>query len=180
VCSAVQKAVGRHPPERWRPMTNPPHGRIKGDRFMASTGLDVFDETIQKTNTLLKAIEEDLGWEQHRNISYAILRTVLHSLRDRLTVQEASDLAAQLPLLVKGIFYEGWNPSHVPKKIDKEEFLEEIRTNFRFSTDLSTSELTTRVFKVLQRHVSKGELEDVLSILPKKLATMLRQVEEMQ
>ncbi|MDB5058107.1 MAG: hypothetical protein JWO59_1579 [Chloroflexi bacterium] len=147
---------------------------------MASTGLDVFDATIQKTNALLKEIEAELGWEKHRDLTYAILRTVLHSLRDRLTVQEAADLAAQLPLLVKGIFYDGWNPSHVPKKIDKEEFLEEIRTNFRFSTEFSISELTTRVFKVLQGHVSQGEIEDILSTLPKKLSSMLSQVEETQ
>jgi uncharacterized protein (DUF2267 family) len=144
---------------------------------MASTGLDVFDQTVQKTNTLLKAIEEEFNWEEHRHLSYALLRTVLHSLRDRLTVQEAADLAAQMPLLVKGIFYDAWNPSHVPKKIDREEFLEEIRTTFPYSTNFSTTELTTRVFKVLQRNVSKGEIEYILSILPKKLSTMLSQVE---
>ena len=83
---------------------------------MTATGLDAFDKTIHKTNTLLKHIETELGWENHRNMSYAALREVLHALRDRLTVQEAADLAAQLPLLVNGIFYDGWNPSGVPKK----------------------------------------------------------------
>src|SRR5919106_6787617 len=100
---------------------------------MSSTGQDVFDKTIHKTNTLLKNIETELGWANQRNMSYAVLRAVLHALRDRLTVQEAADLAAQLPLLVKGIFYNGWNPSSVPKKIHKDEFLEEIRKNFTFS-----------------------------------------------
>jgi uncharacterized protein (DUF2267 family) len=83
---------------------------------MTTTGFDAFDKTIHKTNTLLKQIETELGWENQRNMSYAVLRAVLHALRDRLTVQEAADLAAQFPLLVQGIFYDGWNPAIVPKK----------------------------------------------------------------
>ena len=144
---------------------------------MASTGLDTFDKTIHKTNTLLKNIESELGWEKHRNLSYAALRAVLHALRDRLTVREAADLAAQLPLLVKGIFYDGWNPSSVPKKIHKEEFLAEIRKNFAFSLDRSINELVIVVVKVLRKYVSEGELEDVLSVLPKDLSLMLKQLE---
>jgi uncharacterized protein (DUF2267 family) len=77
---------------------------------MTSTGFDGFDKTVHKTNTLLKQIETELGWENQRSMSYTALRAVLHALRDRLTVQEAADLAAQLPLLVIGIFYEGWDP----------------------------------------------------------------------
>jgi uncharacterized protein (DUF2267 family) len=69
----------------------------------------------------LKQIETELGWENHRNMSYAALRPVLHALRDRLTVQEAADLAAQLPLLVKGIFFDGCRLAF-PKKYIKMSF----------------------------------------------------------
>jgi uncharacterized protein (DUF2267 family) len=62
---------------------------------MTTTGFDAFDKTIHKTNALLKHIENELGWENQRNMSYAALRAVLHALRDRLTVQEAADLAEQ-------------------------------------------------------------------------------------
>ncbi|HYZ58643.1 MAG TPA: DUF2267 domain-containing protein [Nitrososphaeraceae archaeon] len=144
---------------------------------MTTTGLDAFDKTIHKTNTLLKQIETELGWENQRNMSYAVFRAVLHALRDRLTVQEAADLAAQLPLLVQGIFYDGWNPSSVPKKIHKDEFLEEIRKNFTFSIDRSINEVVIVVLSVLRKHVSEGELEDVLSVLPKDLSSMLKQLE---
>ncbi len=73
---------------------------------MPITGFEVFDETIQKTNILLKTIETELDWIHHRNWSYAALRSVLHVLRDRFAIQEATQLAAQLPLLVNGIYYE--------------------------------------------------------------------------
>lgn len=144
---------------------------------MTTSGFDVFDKTIHKTNSLLKHIETELGWEKHRNMSYAALRGVLHALRDRLTVQESADLAAQLPLLVKGIYYDGWNPSNIPKKVHKDEFLEEIKKNFTFSLDRNINEIVVVVSKVLRKHVSEGELEDVLSVLPKDLSSMLTQLE---
>ena len=122
-------------------------------------------------------VETESGWENHRNMLYAALRAILHALRDRLTVQEAADLAAQLPLLVKGIFYYGWNPSGVPKKIHNDEFLAEIRKNFTFSLDRSINDVIVVVVKVLRKHVSEGELEDVLSVLPKDLSLILKQLE---
>jgi uncharacterized protein (DUF2267 family) len=114
-----------------------------------------------------------MGWDKRRNQSYAALRVVLHELRDRLTVEEAADFAAQLPLLIKGIFYDGWRPAAVPRKIDREQFLEDIRTTFRFSMDRSIDEMVHVVLQALRKHVSEGELEDIRSILPRDLASML-------
>jgi uncharacterized protein (DUF2267 family) len=69
---------------------------------MSATGLAVFDETVQKTNTWLKEIALDLGADRRR--AYQVLRAVLHCLRDRLTVGEAAQLGDQLPMLVRGIY----------------------------------------------------------------------------
>ena len=76
---------------------------------MSATGLDVFDETIHKTNSWLKEISEALGSD--RRGAYRALRAVLHALRDRLTVDEAAHLGDQLPMLVRGIYYEAWRPA---------------------------------------------------------------------
>jgi uncharacterized protein (DUF2267 family) len=58
-----------------------------------------------------KATAEAYGWpKERRNQSYAALGAVLHALRDRLTVEETAQLGAQLPMLVRGIFYAEWDP----------------------------------------------------------------------
>jgi uncharacterized protein (DUF2267 family) len=70
----------------------------------------VFDRTLYKTHTWLKEIMEVLGTED-RHRAYMALRAVLHALRDRLTVEEVAQLGAQLPMLIRGLYYEGWDRS---------------------------------------------------------------------
>jgi uncharacterized protein (DUF2267 family) len=144
---------------------------------MAATGLEVFDRTVQKTNVLLGEIESEFGWEDRRHQSYAAFRIVLHALRDRLTVQEAADFAAQLPLLVKGVFYEGWNPSAVPIKMKPDEFFERIRTEFQWSLDRSIQEMVVVVLRATSKHISDGQLDDIASILPSHLASLIKDLE---
>jgi uncharacterized protein (DUF2267 family) len=78
---------------------------------MSLTGLAAFDSSIHLTNGWLKELSEILQWREDRGRAYLALRAVLHALRDRLTVSEVADLAAQLPMVVRGFFYEGWHPA---------------------------------------------------------------------
>lgn len=98
------------------------------------------------------------------------LRATLHALRDRLTVEEAAQLAAQLPTLIRGIYYEQWKPGgakHPAHDIDA--FLEHVAAEGRMAGETEASHAVAAVARVLHRHVSAGEIEDVLAILPAKL-----------
>src|SRR5438270_10585248 len=137
---------------------------------MSMTGLEVFDTTLQKTNDGLDEIMDELAL-QDRHTAYVALRGTLHALRNRLPVQEAVHLGAQLPILVRGFYYEGWRPVREPIKMHREEFLLRVEEQLTGGAALQLdSEVVVRaVFQVLSRKISKGEIEQVEQVLPKGL-----------
>ena len=77
---------------------------------MSLTAIAPIERTVHATNNWLEELKEELRL-QDRQQAYHLLRVVLHTLRDRLTVAEAVDLGAQLPMLIRGLYYEGWTPA---------------------------------------------------------------------
>jgi uncharacterized protein (DUF2267 family) len=131
-----------------------------------------FENTLQTTNAWLTELMEELSW-QDRHRAYQALRAVLHALRDRLTVEETADLGAQLPMLIRGLFYEGWNPRGKPvKERKKEDFLAHIAAAFRDDPKIFPEGVAWAVFKVLQGRVSAGEIKDVKQILPAEIRAL--------
>lgn len=134
---------------------------------------DVFDTTIQKTNELLKAIEERCGWQGQRHHAYTALRVVLHTLRDRLSLEQIAHLGAQLPMLVRGMYYEGYNPRHVPKKKKRDEFLGAIQNQLTFSFPQSMEDMVQSVLGELCQAIDYHEMEKIRKTLPEDLKDLL-------
>jgi uncharacterized protein (DUF2267 family) len=136
---------------------------------MSATGLKVFDTTLQKTHRWLNELMQLLGWGD-REKAYLALRATLHALRDRLTVEEVAQLSAQLPMLVRGFYFEGWDPTGKPKKErHEEEFVTDIALAVRDEDIVDAAQIARAVFAVLAIHVSEGEIEDIRHLLPKGL-----------
>jgi uncharacterized protein (DUF2267 family) len=140
---------------------------------MGTTQLDVFDRSVEKANTWINELRAELDGSD-RQEAYRVLRAFLHTLRDRLPVQQAALLAAQLPLLVRGIFYEGWQPSRTPLHYrDPVEFVERMRREALLAGDTEGSFAIQAAARVLRRHVSAGEIEDVVRTLPESLRPLI-------
>jgi uncharacterized protein (DUF2267 family) len=109
---------------------------------MSMTGVESFDATLQKTHIWLNEVMNELHWNDKCK-AYSALRTTLHVLRDRLSVEEAAHLGAQLPMLIRGFYYEGWIPAGKPsKERHQEEFLAPIREHFRNDPDIDPEQVT--------------------------------------
>lgn len=134
---------------------------------MTNTGFNLFDRTVQKSLTWLDDLTEIMG-RDNRDHSYQALRAVLHTLRDRLTVQEAAHLSAQLPLLIRGTFYEGYDPARMPVKLrDRDELIQYVADNLgEVVSDVPPTEAIRDVFLLLDRKISHGEMEDIRQMMP--------------
>lgn len=140
---------------------------------MSQTSLASFESTLQTTNIWLNEIEEWLGGRMDHHRAYHALRAVLHALRDRLPVEQVAALAAQLPMLIRGFYYEGWHPHGKPvKERHKEDFLTHIVEAFRDEPDVDPERIVQAVFRVLSKHVTSGEIENVKRSLPTELRSL--------
>jgi uncharacterized protein (DUF2267 family) len=155
-------------PDRSAPATPNP---ISEGGIMSLTGLEVFDETLHKTNIWLKEIAQAL--DSDRRGAYQALRAVLHCLRDRLTVHEAAQLGDQFPMLIRGIYYEAWHPAGKPERIrSREEFLARIDGQLPKTKLIDPKNATRAVLQALGNHVSGGEIRDVMQSLPEEIRAL--------
>jgi uncharacterized protein (DUF2267 family) len=131
---------------------------------------EIFDTPLQKTQIWLNDVMNELDWSERPQKAYLALRSVLHALRDRLTVEEAVQLGAQLPMLIRGLYYEGWTLKGKPhKERHEKDFFDHVKKAFNDDPAIDPGKIVRAVFRVIVRHTSAGEIEDVKHILPKPL-----------
>lgn len=140
---------------------------------MTTKHLDIIVRSVEQANVWINDVAREFGTEDRRE-AYRILRACLHAIRDRITVDESAQLAAQLPGLVRGIFYENWRPSATPLRYDdRESFLRRIADEALLAGPTEASYAVAATVRVLRRHVSAGEMDDVLAIMPAEIRQLL-------
>jgi uncharacterized protein (DUF2267 family) len=143
---------------------------------MSTVGLESLEHSVQLTHIWINELDEKLGWN-NKPRAYRLLRTVLHGLRDWLQVTEGANLAAQLPVLLRGVFYEQWRPTHTPvKKRSRAEFLAHVDAAFKRDPLPHTGEAVMAVFELLSKKITSGEISDVRQGLPEEIRALWPQV----
>jgi uncharacterized protein (DUF2267 family) len=140
---------------------------------MTTATVDAIDRTVQKTREWLGEVRDELGTEDSR-AAWRMLKAYLRVLRDRLTIDEAAQLAAQLPHLLRGVYYEAFDPGRQPELIrDREVFLQVLAQEAELADPAEAALGAAAVTRVLRRHITAGELDDVLAQLPKEIRDLL-------
>jgi uncharacterized protein (DUF2267 family) len=138
------------------------------EMIMSTSSLNVWDKTLQTTNIWLNEICETLGPD--RQIAWKVLSTVLHKLRDRLPVELAAHLGAQLPLLVRGVYYDQYLPATQPTDWHTaDEFIEEVGKWLSDIRPVNPKDAISAVFTLLSRHIAPGEIDKVRQALPHQI-----------
>ncbi|HEY0712842.1 MAG TPA: DUF2267 domain-containing protein [Polyangia bacterium] len=127
----------------------------------------------QHAEDWLREMMAEMRTDDH-NAAYVALRAGLQALRDRLPVNEAAKLAAQLPLLLRGLYYENWRPAVTPVKTrDRGEFFDLVRQHTHTNGGLDPNLIVLCTWRLLNRHVSPGELESIEAIMPPEIRSLL-------
>jgi uncharacterized protein (DUF2267 family) len=138
-----------------------------------TTHIRGLDHSVELTNIWLSELAVELGTED-RHEAYRVLRAFLHTLRDRLTVEEAAELAAQLPILVRGVFFQDWEPGRTPAGYrGRDEFLARFAGEAGLEGESTVSFAAEAALRTFRLHVSDGEVADILAVLPEDLRELL-------
>ncbi|MGA8772065.1 MAG: DUF2267 domain-containing protein [Rhodomicrobium sp.] len=138
-----------------------------------TTGLDVFDSTVQQTNLWLKDLMTRLATTD-RHAAYQVLRATLHVFRDRIGIENAAHFGAQLPMLIRGFYYEGWQPSKPQTKTRHlEDFLAAIEDEAGRSFGPDAQSKVKAVFATIADKIDAHEIEKLRKVLPSELQPLL-------
>ncbi|PIQ78471.1 hypothetical protein COV82_00770 [Candidatus Peregrinibacteria bacterium CG11_big_fil_rev_8_21_14_0_20_46_8] len=124
------------------------------------------ESSYQKTLDLFHAIERKTGWKENHEVTYKALRAVLHALRDRMIPDEAVQFGSQLPLIVRGMYYEGWKPSKTPQKMSKDEFIQRIQGE-TYIAQPNPEEMVKHILEGIDEFMAPGTVEKIKNTLPK-------------
>ncbi|HXU82986.1 MAG TPA: DUF2267 domain-containing protein [Polyangia bacterium] len=135
--------------------------------------MNLFAKMNQQATLWIKDMMAELGTTDGHKAMHA-LRAGLQSLRDRLSVDQAAQLSAQLPLIIRGMFFEGWDPSGTPLRIrHRAEFLALVRDKYAPREDLAAEDILRSLFRVLDRHIAAGEVGHLMVTLPEDLTAII-------
>ncbi len=130
----------------------------------------VLDTSLQRTHEWLHEIGQELGFDNER-AAYAALRATLHAVRDRLPVELVAHLGAELPMLVRGIYYDGWHPSAARlKAAHDEDLFDSIGGELLGHDELEDVEAVAgAVLRVVERRIAPGQIARVWDAMPERV-----------
>lgn len=138
---------------------------------MSHTEVDTIPRTVEKTREWIAAVSVSLGQDEHR--AWLALRAVLHSLRDRLPLETLGHVCAQLPMLIRGLMFEGWDPTGKPERLGKAEILARVQREALLDSPAEAEVVVRAVADVLWSHLSEGVMQHVAETLPTDLELLL-------
>jgi uncharacterized protein (DUF2267 family) len=141
-----------------------------------------FEKYAQEGNSFMKELARNLGHPDEIARTGIVLRAVLHTLRNRITMGESLHLISSFPMFLKAIYVDDWKLNDSPLPIStKREFADEVKKlqnqmgERDFDWEISTEEIIHTVFSSLKKYIPEGEAEDAIAQLPGELKELFRE-----
>ncbi len=141
-----------------------------------------FEKYANEGNAFINELASNLGHPEETARTGIILRAVFHTIREKLSIGESFNLISQLPMFLKGIYVDNWEYNEKPSDIKKvEAFKDEVKRlqdlygEQKFDWEVSTEEIIKIVISTLGKYISEGEIEDIITQMPKGLKELFRE-----
>lgn len=141
------------------------------------------EKYLHETNEYINQLAKDLGHPEERQRVMIIWRAVMHTIRDRIQISESLDLISPLPLILKGMYVNGWKYHETPPY--DYESIEQMKTQVkalqnqygesRFNWSQSTDQIISITLGSLERYFSKGQMEHIRGQLPKDVKGVVKE-----
>jgi uncharacterized protein (DUF2267 family) len=138
-----------------------------------------FEKYAQEANAFINKLAKKLGHPDEKNRAYIILRSVMHTLRDRITISESLHIIAQLPMFLKAVYSDDWKYQEKPERLSSiEEFTEHVKQEQAkygetdFDWQKSSQEITQITIGLIAQYLSEGEIKDILSQVPEEMSEL--------
>jgi uncharacterized protein (DUF2267 family) len=138
-----------------------------------------FNQFAAEANTFLKDYTKEISLANDTEKAGRILSSILHALRDVISIEESLQLIAQFPMFLKAVYVSGWSSGKKGKVKNMTEFIDLCRkyngltSVHDFGSDELAENYIDTTFILLRKYISLGELEDIRSELPKDLKSMV-------
>lgn len=139
-----------------------------------------FEKFANVGNQFVKQLSVELGHHGDTDRTGRVLKSVLHALRNQLTIEESMQVLAQLPMFLKAIYADGWTEKKKKKIKHLNEFLDSVweedgaLADKDFKDKAETERACVIVFLVLRKYISEGEMDDIAAILPEELKSLIK------
>lgn len=138
-----------------------------------------FNQFATEANTFMKKYAHELNLGDDTAKAGRILSSILHGLREVISVEESLQLIAQFPMFLKAVYVNGWTLRKKTKVKTMVDFIDLVRdfdgaTSINdFESDEMAQGYIDSTFILLRQYISLGELEDIRTSLPKELKSMV-------
>ena len=133
---------------------------------MGATDLETFDHSVELAHKWVNELNVALNWNDRRR-SWRLLRAVLQTLRDCLPVAECANFASQLPLVLRGVYYEHWRPAaQNAGSWERDRFFAQVQEQFARDPVEDVGDAIEIVFGLFECRISKGEIRHIVACLP--------------
>jgi uncharacterized protein (DUF2267 family) len=137
-----------------------------------------FEHYLSEARKFVKEVSREIGDPADTQRGERVLTAVLHTLRELLSPEESLHLIAQLPMLIKAVYVNGWHIKPKARIRSMDDFIERLllqnpKTAAEdFGNDEKAIENTRAVLRVLKRHVSHGEIQHLIEQFPDDLTPL--------